>query len=182
MILQHLNILSSCVLSVCFLTVPHSLHCNACFHKCVQHFTSIFFHSMFKLCILTTSSTSDSFSHGWPKRASLRSVPFLEDDRRGGRRRMEDAYRQHFAHVPTREQKLVASAESIADWHLVFFLKGFQSCYCVASAGNLVQKFTAVLFLVTLSFPNNILSSKKVSMPMRGRKKNNELTLSNNIL
>lgn len=177
MILQHFNIISSCVLSVSFLTakkphaLPHSLRCSACFHKSVQHFTSIFFHSMFKLCIIITSGTLDSFSQGWPKRASLRSVPFSEDDRTGDRRRMEDDYRQHFAHVPTREHKLIASAESIAGWHLVIFLKGLHSCCCMTYAGNLVQKFTAVLFLPILGFPNNILSSKKVSMPMRDRKK-----------
>lgn len=49
-----------------------------------------------------------------------------------------------------------------------FFSKAFS--YCIASAGNLVQKFTAVLFLLILGLPNNLPSWKEVSISMRARR------------
>jgi len=163
-ILQHFNILSSCVLPVSFLTVkkshalPHSLHSKARFQNSVQHFTSIFFHAVFKLCMTIMSGTLEYFSQSWPGKATLRSIPFSGDDRTGSRRTMEGVYSEHLVHVPTREHELVASTESAADWHLAIFFIGLQIYYCIASAGNLVQKFTAILFLLILGFPNNLPS------------------------
>lgn len=82
---------------------------------------------------------------------------------------MEGAYRKHLVHVPTREHELAACTESIADWHLAIFLKGLQIYYCIASAGNVVQKHTAILLLLILGFPNNLPSWKEVSISMRHR-------------
>lgn len=107
---------------------------------------------------MVMSGTLYFFSQGWPGKSTFSSVPFSGDDRTDDRRSMEGAYRKHLVHVPTREHELAACTESIADWHLAIFLKGLQIYYCIASAGNVVQKHTAILLLLILGFPNNLPS------------------------
>lgn len=95
---------------------------------------------MFKLCNIT-SGTLDFFRQHWPGKAASRSAPFSGDDGKDGGS-MECVYRQQLVHVLIREHELAASAGSIADWHLLIFLKSLQVYCCIVSAGNLVQKFT----------------------------------------